>query len=153
MWGTPGSDGIHGGNGRITPTCVGNTHRPLRPGLDPQGSPPPVWGTLFQYCLAMPAVRDHPHLCGEHRPSYTRGPCATRITPTCVGNTVVAWSNATCARDHPHLCGEHLLCCPRRSNSLGSPPPVWGTLPARQNPDMRVGITPTCVGNTTLNWS
>ena len=131
----------------ITPTCVGNTRYVKEqskkagdhPHLcgdhvvifyanrTPKGSPPPVWGT--------------PSLVAVLK-------LLSRITPTCVGNTSTRGQLRSQNGDHPHLCGEHLLCCPRRSNSLGSPPPVWGTLPARQNPDMRVGITPTCVGNT-----
>ena len=134
---------------RITPTCVGNTlpsvfHIPLswdHPHLCGEhltdkdvtdselGSPPPVWGTL-RYPLEPIVV--------------------VRITPTCVGNTIVEIIKHGQCWDHPHLCGEH--CCifgPARKGP-GSPPPVWGTQTAAKELQAEIRITPTCVGNTQL---
>ena len=90
------------------------------------------------------------------------------ITPTCVGNTDIARVAKRRYKDHPHLCGEHSTHDLARRQSLGSPPPVWGTRgpcattgqTARITPPVWgtlkkmnclydfLRITPTCVGNT-----
>ena len=92
----------------ITPTCVGNTRLPLRP----------LW-----------VIWDHPHLRGEYAYSSTfisvllgSPPLAwgilkflkkliisNRITPTCVGNTLLERATGKSRQDHPHLRGEYDL--------------------------------------------
>ena len=72
----------------------------------------------------------------------------SRITPTCVGNTFLECINEVLGEDHPHLCGEHPAVLIASLMSLGSPPPVWGTLFTRFVNLSEHRITPTCVGNT-----
>ena len=72
----------------------------------------------------------------------------SRITPTCVGNTLSGLESRGPYRDHPHLCGEHLTDKAVTDSELGSPPPVWGTHDQQAQKLIKLGITPTCVGNT-----
>ena len=116
-------------------------------------------------------VKDHPHLRGEYKSRGLFGylemgspPLAwgillppgqlksvAGITPTCVGNTfsVAAWT--TEVWDHPHLRGEYLQVKEPPAGITGSPPLAWGIpiLDCYQAPGD--GITPTCVGNTSLH--
>ena len=71
-----------------------------------------------------------------------------RITPTCVGNTPYASFSIFSVWDHPHLCGEHYGPKLMSGTSMGSPPPVWGTLNVFKLKFHAGRITPTCVGNT-----
>ncbi len=75
-------------------------------------------------------------------------PALSRITPTCVGNTIILEPGGADPQDHPHVCGEYsmpgdVFCC-----LSGSPPRVWGILPHVVSQHVAHGITPTCVGNT-----
>ena len=148
MWGTQVIKLDAHAAGGITPTCVGNT---------PAGSQNPSH------------KKDHPHLCGEHvlskpavhdlvgSPPPVWGTHKKtdvvrqtgRITPTCVGNTYLSLATWLLVKDHPHLCGEHLVHSIHDFTMVGSPPPVWGTLILFMNVVSTIGITPTCVGNTT----
>ena len=90
----------------IIPACAGNTY--------------PAWCHLR-------IMRDHPRVCGEHKPRR-RQPTArpgssprvrgTRalaevavdeqgIIPACAGNTVANMGYSQSDRDHPRVCGEH----------------------------------------------
>ena len=149
MWGTPDRFWLGHFSSRITPTCVGNTDLVL---------------------LAAGAGRDHPHLCGEHqksptsdyRPAGSPPPVwgtpgirckkqgSRRITPTCVGNTILVTFLLPNFQDHPHLCGEHDLLIDLLFWTAGSPPPVWGTQSGKAFFFCYNRITPTCVGNTDL---
>ena len=94
---------------RITPTCVGNTHRHhlAKPVLQDHphvcgeyavtvvsyahdlGSPPRVWGIpRLGYPVDL-ITGDHPHVCGEYGLEGGCGFACLGITPTCVGNTIV----------------------------------------------------------------
>ena len=110
---------------RITPTRVGNTFlnvfslhecqdHPHTCGeyandcnriITDTGSPPHVWGILYEH-----ADTDALH----------------RITPTRVGNTTQCLVIIPLWQDHPHTCGEYRLRPLRNVNSFGSPPHVWG---------------------------
>ena len=134
---------------RITPTCVGNTtcktsktrssrdHPHLRGEYDmqdkqdkiKQGSPPLAWGIL-QHVLRQVIT------CG--------------ITPTCVGNTLLNNSWFATVEDHPHLRGEYTRGFKPTCKKSGSPPLAWGILEAKLEKNKEDGITPTCVGNTSL---
>ena len=134
---------------RITPTCVGNTSRPQ------------------QGCAR---VKDHPHLRGEYVTigptwatiegspplawgihfAFSHNSSSSRITPTCVGNTIFANSQNTRFEDHPHLRGEYTTSLFTTANSKGSPPLAWGIPRPGDVCELLEGITPTCVGNTTL---
>ncbi len=91
------------------------------------GSPPRVWG--------IPPVSNAP-------------PCVTRITPTCVGNTVRQPISMKLRRDHPHVCGEYGSMALPYKPPLGSPPRVWGIQQVGIPSKDEIRITPTCVGNT-----
>ncbi len=93
------------------------------------GSPPRVWGKV-------------------RKSGYIS--LYLRITPTCVGKSRVlamAWSTK---EDHPHVCGEKPACTLQAANLHGSPPRVWGKAKAAGIADMAVGITPTCVGKSSV---
>ena len=111
---------------------------------------------------------DHPHLRGEYERQVVarhidRGspPLAwgipsklmkreigLRITPTCVGNTVLSFAVIVCDRDHPHLRGEYKEVPRVDDDDEGSPPLAWGIRMASSLAVHRPRITPTCVGNT-----
>ena len=75
------------------------------------------------------------------------------ITPTCVGNTGCTHARLHRCWDHPHLCGEHYTRPALGSFLKGSPPPVWGTQLWANELATKLGITPTCVGNTSQAWA
>ena len=75
-----------------------------------------------------------------------------RITPTCVGNTGRFSRRFLHQRDHPHLCGEHPRMPVLFIRRLGSPPPVWGTPVYSRPGEGLFRITPTCVGNTQVQF-
>ena len=127
VWGTPSATSAMTLMTGITPTCVGNTDGKWPNKCSPSGSPPPVWGT--------------PRNCVESLKELG-------ITPTCVGNTLRPTMRTLLPWDHPHLCGEHRKTRLSSAADLGSPPPVWGTLPATSSSSSIFRITPTCVGNT-----
>ena len=52
------------------------------------GSPPRVWGIPSVVSSQPGRERDHPHVCGEYSPVSAGAWTSTRITPTCVGNTL-----------------------------------------------------------------
>ena len=73
-----------------------------------------------------------------------------RITPTCVGNTLAGRYIRFETQDHPHLRGEYWLWFWLGLSFRGSPPLAWGILADVADVFTHVGITPTCVGNTTF---
>ena len=107
MWGIHSELADKTLNKRITPTYVGNTtnhnaHNPIKKDhphvcgeymasrtevLPWPGSPPRMWGILFE------DVGDGTFY---------------RITPTYVGNTSAYTEYQYVSRDHPHVCGEYL---------------------------------------------
>ena len=131
----------------LTPTCVGNTSRKN------------IYTKLLQ---------DHPHMRGEYRTSCTglatlqgspphawgipkplfRLSKRTRITPTCVRNTLVHHWDRPGWWDHPHMRGEYPSCLKFGYSFKGSPPHAWGIPPYRKQLEALKRITPTCVGNT-----
>ena len=145
--GTPARPPSHPRRPGIIPACAGNTHtqhatiRPIR------GSSPHVRGTrdlesgqlhvpgIIPACAgntstsrrARSSTRDHPRMCGEHKPSrmsmgvasgsspHVRGTLrieltsslTTGIIPACAGNTHRHPHDDPYLRDHPRMCGEH----------------------------------------------
>ena len=69
------------------------------------GSPPHVWGILFNYLKIV---------------------IWARITPTCVGNAQPFPHSRPIAGDHPHMCGEYGKGMISHYAFQGSPPHVWG---------------------------
>ena len=72
----------------------------------------------------------------------------TRITSTCVENTILRKSSASCCQDHLHMCGEYFSSSLRRPIISGSPPHVWRILQRSCLKRLQMGITSTCVENT-----
>ena len=92
-----------------------------------RGSPPRAWG-------GRRAVRGH-----------GRSP---RLTPTCVGRTVVVAEGDRGVKAHPHVRGEDVGQRGRANGLPGSPPRAWGG--PRRVPLLMPWprLTPTCVGRT-----
>ena len=131
----------------IIPACAGNTY--------------PAWCHLR-------IMRDHPRVCGEHKPRR-RQPTArpgssprvrgTRalaevavdeqgIIPACAGNTVANMGYSQSDRDHPRVCGEHVCGGLLVVSCWGSSPRVRGTPIDWQSAARLGGIIPACAGNT-----
>jgi len=147
VWGTcpAGHTTVH--IKRFIPTCVGN-----------------IWASPQRKRLA--AV--HPHVCGEHSPTWGGGIIVNRFIPTCVGNMRPQTKHVVALAVHPHVCGEHEL---KDQQSLGVPrfiptcvgnmagtagtvigyagssPRVWGTCESRSAHWISCRFIPTCVGN------
>ena len=118
--------------------------------------------------LCRSTARAHPHLRGEHRvlravqafrqgsspPAWgTRevpdeGDGGFGLIPTCVGNTGLRGRPCCRPRAHPHLRGEHMKLKIFIMSAAGSSPPAWGTPRLSLRVRRRVGLIPTCVGNT-----
>ena len=98
--------------------------------LATEGSPPLAWGIPGKF-LSMD---------GKHR-----------ITPTCVGNTGCGGCHRRRHWDHPHLRGEYLAFKVSNEFPLGSPPLAWGIHETRRRQKLSKRITPTCVGNTSID--
>ena len=112
---------------RFIPACAGNT------------------SILWRRLNRLPV---HPRLCGEHALPFRFGRASSgssppvrgtrqtlpyeqadlRFIPACAGNTAKKRPGGSRTTVHPRLCGEHpkTVRCPRVS--LGSSPPVRGTL-------------------------
>ena len=173
---------------RFTPTHVGNTcfvfdaqsassvhphacgeHVGTQPAaLDPQGSPPRMWGTranlrdvkggwrftpthVGNTTESVRMIADPngspPRMWGTRRADglkTTKG----RFTPTHVGNTDDSQAPAARPPVHPHACGEHYPTQPGPAAAPGSPPRMWGTLVPQARAKRSWRFTPTHVGNT-----
>ena len=131
----------------LIPTCVGNT---------------------IGYVGRVVASRAHPHLRGEHCRRFACWMCRVGssppawgthirygprsndqgLIPTCVGNTSPVVAYRVLYGAHPHLRGEHLSLDLLFLCFEGSSPPAWGTRHRVQEQQPRLGLIPTCVGNT-----
>ena len=87
-----------------------------------------------------PRVRGTGDIAVQHRPR-------DRITPACAGNRKMnifsAWPNW----DHPRVCGEQAGITVCTLSLKGSPPRVRGTVDVYNAPNVFIGITPACAGN------
>ena len=173
-------------------------HDPLVPSVcDVLGSSPHMRGTLGRrvvgLCLvgiipahagnttarnaSTKAKRDHPRVCGEHRPEHhivpvlrgssprMRGtPVSCQfswhgwgIIPAYAGNTLPVLPNPFSPRDHPRVCGEHGRCGVCGCQPLGSSPRMRGTPAGWLGCRLRRGIIPAYAGNTwdsqSARWS
>ena len=146
-WGIPLNSQQTASFSGITPTCVGNTRKPS--------------GRWQRF-------EDHPHLRGEYPTLCTShsiqagspplawgipnwkglGVDGNGITPTCVGNTGGGTAIYPSDGDHPHLRGEYQRRNFGPPGLSGSPPLAWGIPKGITGIDEKMGITPTCVGNT-----
>jgi hypothetical protein len=126
-WGARPSPGPPSDRRRITPTCVGSTHR-TRHLLARLPDHPHVRGEHRPGSLAMPSQSGSPPRAWGARPTGSRGPRCCRITPTCVGST--------------YLPAQVVKCL------TGSPPRAWGASVDLALVTVGPWITPTCVGST-----
>ena len=131
----------------ITPTCVGNTHVVGTVAIL-EGDHPHLRGEYSEGKMLQMTIKGSPPLAWGIRRRTLSMTFWKRITPTCVGNTVLQAENSRNRRDHPHLRGEYgdvkfLLLAP-----LGSPPLAWGIHKHKTKLVHSKRITPTCVGNT-----
>ena len=77
---------------------------------------------------------------------------ADRITPAHAGNTVFTFFSRSALEDHPRPCGEHHSDSSIVAKTLGSPPPMRGTLMIRRVVILEIGITPAHAGNTIFRY-
>ena len=131
-------------------------------------SPPCVWGSTRSSAGLSDTCRNHPHVYGEYRlpTSFTTSvaespPCvwgvpktknfqrqSLRITPMCMGSTILSFGISFHSENHPHVYGEYYqrhypLQCIRES-----PPCVWG-VPFCLSGFLSIQrITPMCMGST-----
>ncbi len=136
-------------NPRDHPRVCGEHARRIYRRANPAGSSPRMRGTriVFDWTVYDPGIipayagntrsqrvelawrRDHPRVCGEHRPyEHTRQSTAGSsprmrgthadwlerrlslgIIPAYAGNTSLARLSSCSRRDHPRVCGEHRL--------------------------------------------
>ena len=114
----------------------------------------------------IPAVWDHPRVCGEKKglcaadeprqgsPPRVRGKGgvltgrvgAQRITPACAGKSKPRRHGSPSAGDHPRVCGEKSNCIVLPQDDGGSPPRVRGKGVKDLLPWLCIGITPACAG-------
>ena len=114
----------------------------------------------------IPAVWDHPRVCGEKKglcaadeprqgsPPRVRGKGgvltgrvgAQRITPACAGKSKPRRHGSPSAGDHPRVCGEKSNCIVLPQDDGGSPPRVRGKAFGLRSGAGLFGITPACAG-------
>ena len=82
----------------------------------------------------------------EFRPLGSGNP--VRNTPTCVGKTWTATTNASGAKKHPHVRGEDTVQIYNDVLALETPPRAWGRLVRSDDTQGNRRNTPTCVGKT-----
>ena len=82
----------------------------------------------------------------EFRPLGSGNP--VRNTPTCVGKTWTATTNASGAKKHPHVRGEDTVQIYNDVLALETPPRAWGRRLVTGIWSISSRNTPTCVGKT-----
>ena len=118
------SGGVEGSSPHVRGALTA-TFRPV----DDLGIIPACAGSTLGNSMAVPVMRDHPRMCGEHpfqpmgsfripgSSPHVRGarntnghyaPCAG-IIPACAGSTSTRPIGRVSDRDHPRMCGEHTL--------------------------------------------
>ena len=108
-----------------TPTGVGKITSDRMKSHLTNGSPPRVWGK----CLTSSVSRASP-----------------RFTPTGVGKICSWFVGGWACAVHPHGCGENHAFLENLKGGFGSPPRVWGKLPARYSAAGGGRFSPTGVG-------
>ena len=172
----------------IIPACAGSTGWQCRPGDGAPGSSPHVRGAQTPRCFEsrepgiIPACagstarakspvqprRDHPRMCGEHRPRFfawavtvgssphVRGALSQEtawlgslgIIPACAGSTKKRHTGLWPSWDHPRMCGEHWVFRFCLDGEPGSSPHVRGALYVNGSLMPILGIIPACAGST-----
>ena len=96
----------------------------------------------------VPALKDHPRVCGEHMTSAAMGNEAAGSSPRMRGTRSrlpVSWS---VGGDHPRVCGEHVRDLPFVLVHAGSSPRMRGTPFSGSLLIAWLGIIPAYAGNT-----
>ena len=126
---------------------VRGTLRQFRDPIDVRGIIPACAGNTQSLLKMLPAIRDHPRVCGEHMVGYLAGTDATGssprvrgtrsaaiiglfelgIIPACAGNTAAGSAGRSGVWDHPRVCGEHTMLKNLGLPLVGSSPRVRGT--------------------------
>ena len=149
---------------------VRGTLRPANLGRPPVRFIPACAGNTLPSVAQRCCYPVHPRLCGEHvlgcvmeiadtgssppvRGTQCNGGPARihhRFIPACAGNTPTLSAVLTPLAVHPRLCGEHISQIYAKVISVGSSPPVRGTLwqVLRQSAFPR--FIPACAGNTEI---
>ena len=150
-----------------SPRMRGTLHAE-RVGLGAAGIIPAYAGNTEDSAEVGDFPRDHPRVCGEHRPNTVflclrtgssprmRGTphlcydaaSSRGIIPAYAGNTVMLRQIWSLHRDHPRVCGEHIPCRDFRLKQAGSSPRMRGTPHAAPHRSLRRGIIPAYAGNT-----
>ena len=111
---------------RIIPACAGNARRPGRDVRHHQ---------------------DHPRVCGECTPVFSRTASGEGSSPRVRGMPGEEALPLVSTRDHPRVCGECGVLKPGGDRDLGSSPRVRGMLAAAALGVAWAGIIPACAGN------
>ncbi len=88
---------------------------------------------------------------GEHQTVRGRADHQRGLTPTCVGSTTPHSTVRPTTWTHPHVRGEHTVAIPDRPSFVDSPPRAWGALEVGVVGRRQGGLTPTCVGSTSMS--
>ena len=151
---------------------MGNTQVLILKACGLVGSPPYTWGTRFfdQLINVLSGItpiymgntmlswtynassKDHPHIHGEHLPSYIVFRRSIGSPPYTWGTLKGSTANLLSRKDHPHIHGEHSTSFLKCLMLLGSPPYTWGTPSIIKLACSRPRITPIYMGNTQGSW-
>ena len=149
-----------------SPPRVRGKAEPLAVDGDITGITPACAGKRVFPGTHIPAVWDHPRVCGEKQvqlpglqpfkgsPPRVRGKAvpapmlltSAGITPACAGKSDSRRSQSCARRDHPRVCGEKLLSSTASCRQTGSPPRVRGKGGNGNVQIAQAGITPACAG-------
>ena len=146
--------GEHDGSKTCTINDVGSSphvrgaHHDTGDGRLRGGIIPACAGSTISIVAALPLIRDHPRMCGEHVEAVICGVLDCGIIPACAGSTATLDGRASPSRDHPRMCGEHWGWTPVKCSLVESSPHVRGALAIVSHYDGDVGIIPACAGST-----
>ena len=136
----------------------------------PRGIIPACAGSILPSALPLPAPRDHPRMCGEHKlpvpvmqrrmgsSPHVRGASGSieearscpRIIPACAGSILPSLTAFRIPRDHPRMCGEHDGINAGEPEAMGSSPHVRGAFRLPLLLGEHRGIIPACAGS--IRW-
>ena len=142
-------------------------HNPNRVGIIPAYA-----GSTRKDSRACRSRRDHPRVCGEHKPSSSmflnlpgssprmRGALQPRsrqghprgIIPAYAGSTCWTASPRTIRWDHPRVCGEHGMDQRQARAQAGSSPRMRGAQAFQDSARLHHGIIPAYAGSTMTCW-
>ena len=154
-----------------SPPRVRGKAEPLAVDGDITGITPACAGKRVFPGTHIPAVWDHPRVCGEKKglcaadeprqgsPPRVRGKGgvltgrvgAQRITPACAGKSKPRRHGSPSAGDHPRVCGEKSYRSRYSGSRMGSPPRVRGKEGYTAESGNSGGITPACAGKSRLS--